>query len=224
MKIAFISDIHANLIGLQTVLKDLQNVNMIFCAGDITGYYPFPNEVIDLLKSRKVICVKGNHDEYLLKGKTPIEANEKVKESVKFTKRIISENSLNFLKRLPKKIEIEVDGKKVLICHGSPWDLLEERVYPDYPNLERFEELDSDIIVLGHTHYPFIKKFGEKTIINPGSCGQPRDFNLLSFCIWDTNLNNFEIKRVTWDIEKFKEEALARGTSPELFEVFNRMK
>lgn len=222
MKIAFISDIHANSFGLQTVLQNFQDVDKIFCAGDITGYYPFPNEVISLLKKHNVISVIGNHDKYLLNGKAPSDANQLVKESVEFTKNIISDDSFEFVKNLPEKIEITIDDKKVFICHGSPWGFLEERIYPDYANFERFEEINSDIVVLGHTHYPMIKKIGKKTIINPGSCGQPRDYSLLSYAVWDTDSNTFEIKRIEWDIEKFKKEALARGTDPKLLEVFNR--
>lgn len=224
MKIVFTSDIHANYEGLVTVLDQIGFADKIFCAGDITGYYAFPNEVIDLLKSHDVICVKGNHDIYLLRGKAPSDANSKVKASVEFTKKIISSKSLKFLKNIPEKIELTINDKKVFICHGSPWELLEERIYPDYANFEKFEEVGADVIVLGHTHYPYVREVGNKTIINPGSCGQPRDYNKLSYAIWDTDKNEFEIKRTKWDIEKFKKQSLKRGTSPALLEVFNRVK
>jgi len=222
MRIVFISDVHANHIGLRTVLKNIGQVDKIFCAGDITGYFPFPNEVIKLLKEYNVICVKGNHDKYLLDGRAPQDANQHVKDSVKFTKKIISDESLDFLKNLPEKIELTIDDKKVFICHGSPWNLLEERIYPDYPNFERFEQVPADLVVLGHTHYPFIKKVGDKTIINPGSCGQPRDYNKLSYALWNLHNNEFKIERIDWDIDQFKKEAQNNGTNPELFGVFNR--
>lgn len=224
MKIAFISDIHANNLGLKTVLNAIGVVDNIYCMGDITGYYPFPNEVIKELQNRNIICVKGNHDEYLLDGVAPDSENDFVKASVQFTKKIISQESLDFLKELPEKIETVIDGKKVLICHGSPWDNLEERIYPDFTEFEKFESVEQDLVILGHTHYPMVVEIGGKRVINPGSCGQPRDYNLLSYAIWDTKTDEFEIKRVEWDIEKFKREALERGTDPKLFEVFDRVK
>lgn len=221
MKIAFISDIHANSLGLQIVLQQFQDADKIFCAGDITGYYPFPNETIALLKEHNITSVLGNHDKYLINGKAPEGANMQVIESVEFTKNIISDGSLEFLKSLPEKLELAIDNKKIFMCHGSPWNYLEERIYPDYSSFEKFDQLDSDIIVLGHTHYPFVRKVNNKTILNPGSCGQPRDYNLLSYAVWGTDSNTFEIKRMEWDIESFKNEAIKAGTNPELFDVFN---
>src|SRR3989338_7379500 len=98
MKVVFISDIHSNYFGLQTVLDDFNSVDKIFCAGDITGYYPFPNEAVKLLKEHDIICIKGNHDKYLLDGKAPKGANQSVKQSFELTKKIISDESLDFLK------------------------------------------------------------------------------------------------------------------------------
>jgi len=223
MKIAFISDIHSNSLGLKTVLNSIGAVDAMYCVGDITGYYPFPNEAIEELKAKNIISVMGNHDKYLLQNFASETANEQVLESVEFTKKIISEESLSYLRSLPEKLELVIDGKKVLMCHGSPWDNLEERIYPDFDNFEKFESVEQNIIILGHTHYPMVVEIGGKKIINPGSCGQPRDYNLLSYVIWDTKTDEFEIKRVEWDIEKFKKEALEKGTDPKLFEVFNRV-
>ncbi|PIT88935.1 MAG: metallophosphoesterase [Candidatus Levybacteria bacterium CG10_big_fil_rev_8_21_14_0_10_36_7] len=224
MKIAFISDIHSNNLGLETVLSAMGTVDSIYCIGDITGYYPFPNEVIEEMKARNIISVMGNHDKYILQGFAPEKANEQVLKSVEFTKKIISEESLNYVKSLPEKIEATIDGKKVLICHGSPWDNLEERIYPNFPNFEKFENIEQDIIVLGHTHYPMVVEIGGKIIVNPGSCGQPRDYNLLSYIIWDTTSNLFDIKRVGWDIKRFKKESVKKGVDSKLFEVFSRRK
>jgi len=222
MKIAFVSDIHGNYEGLIAVLKQIGRIDMIICAGDITGYYPFVNEVVNKIKKSNIVSVRGNHDQYLLDGKAPESANQKVKDSIEYTKKIISKESLRFLEKLPNRLMLGIKGKRVLVCHGSPWDHLEGRIYPDYANFERFKSVDADIIVLGHTHYPLVKKVGGKTILNPGSCGQPRDYNLLSYAIWDTDKNSFEIKRAEWDIEKFKKEAGKKGIDSKLFEVFNR--
>lgn len=224
MKIIIISDIHSNIYGLKAVLDNCGSFDKILVAGDITGYYPFANEVIDELVKIDALAVKGNHDWYLIQGFPPENSKPQVKKSFDFTKKIISRDSLNYIKELPDKLEFLIEGKKVFVCHGSPWNLLGQRIYPNYSDFEKFRSIDADVIVLGHTHYPFIKMIGNKIIFNPGSCGQPRDYNLLSYAVWDTKKNEFEIKRIEWDIEQFKKEALKKGTDPELFEVFDRTK
>ena len=224
MKIAIISDVHGNIHGLKAVLSDLPKVDKILCAGDITGYYPFVNEVIEELKVNNIVSVRGNHDQYLVEGKAPEAASDVIKYSVKRMKLLISHENLEFIKSLPESIDVVIDDKRVMMFHGSPWNFLEERIYPDYPNFKRFSEIESDVVILGHTHYPFVKKIGSLTVVNPGSCGQPRDYNLLSYILWDTKKNKFKNKRISWDIEKFKKEASLRGTDEKLFKVFNRVK
>jgi putative phosphoesterase len=222
MRVAIISDIHANIYGLKTVASDFNKVDKILCAGDITGFYPFVNEVINELKKNDVISVRGNHDQYLIDGKAPDDKREEIKKSVEWMKKLISKGALSYIEALPEYIETTIDNKNVLIAHGSPWDHLEERIYPDYPNFDRFKGLDFDIVILGHTHYPFIRKIGDLTVINPGSCGQPRDNNRLSYTLWDTEKDLFENRRLKWNIDKFKKEALIRGTDENLFEIFKR--
>lgn len=224
MKIAIISDIHANIYGLKTVLADLRKVDKILCAGDITGFYPFVNEVIDEMKKNNVISVRGNHDQYLIEGKAPDDKKEEIKKSVERMKKLISNEGLDYIKTLPEYIKLTIDNKKVMITHGSPWNHLEERIYPDYPSFDRFKELDLDFVILGHTHYPFIRKVGDLIVVNPGSCGQPRDYKLVSYVIWDTASNQFKNIRLKWDIEGFKKEARMRGTDEGLFKYFEREK
>ena len=222
MRVLLISDIHGNIFGLKTVLKTVGKVDKIICAGDITGYYPFVNEVIKELKKRQVTTVKGNHDQYLLDGKAPEDKNDTIKQSVQFVKKIISKNNFDYIQSLPESINLNVDKRKVLVFHGSPWDFLEQRIYPDYQHFDRFKSVNADLVILGHTHYPFTKNIGNLTVINPGSCGQPRDYNLLSCTVWDTKKNTFENRRLEWDIDGFKKAAIVKGVSENLFDVFKR--
>jgi len=222
MKVLVISDIHGNIFGLRTVLNDAKIVDKIICAGDITGYYPFVDETIDEMKKNKIISVRGNHDQYLMDGKAPLDKSQTVKDSVLRMKKLISPSNLSDLKTLPDFLNLDIDGKKVLVYHGSPWNYLEERVYPDYQYFDKFKSVDADVVILGHTHYPLIKKIGNLTLVNPGSCGQPRDYSLLSYVMWDTDKNRFTNFRVEWDIEGFKKTARLQGTDEKLFEVFKR--
>lgn len=222
MKIAIISDIHGNIHGLKRVLSDLPKIDTIICAGDITGFYPFINEVINELKKNNVISVRGNHDQYLIDGRAPEGKRGEIKNSVERMKKLISVEGFDYIKNLPEYIKTTFDKRRVLITHSSPWNHLEERIYPDYPNFDRFLNVGADVVILGHTHYPLVKKVGKITIVNPGSCGQPRDENRLSYTLWDTKMNSFENRRLVWDIERFIKEAKSMGTEDSLFEVFKR--
>ena len=224
MKIGIISDIHSNVYGLKSVLKRLKGMDLILCAGDITGYYPFVNEVFEGLERYKVIFIKGNHDAHLcgvkLKDSRPIELK-----SFEYTKNHISNINLDKLRNAPVQQELSLDRLKVTMFHGSPWDKLEEYIYPDYADFERFEEIDADVIILGHTHYPMIKKIGEKLVINPGSCGQPRDYDpRASLAILDTSTKEVRIERVHYDIEKVCQVITKLGFDNKLSEILKRTK
>lgn len=224
MKIEILSDIHGNIDGLNAVLEDAGKVDEIICAGDLTGYYPFVNEVIETVKKKKIRTIRGNHDWYLVSGKYPESTNEGVRASVEAMNGYISPENLAYLGTLPESLELDIDGIRVLVYHGSPWDSMEGRVYPDFPDFEKFNEIKADVVILGQTHHPITRQIGDLTLINPGSCGQPRDYNELSYTLWDTEKNTFETRRIKWDIQGFIEKARAQGTPEEYFKIFERVK
>ncbi|MEX3010163.1 metallophosphoesterase [Hoeflea sp. TYP-13] len=177
-----ISDIHANLAALKTVLDKIPLYTTILCAGDILGYYTEPNEVCQLLRERKVQCIKGNHDKYIL-GELEYPATRELAYRIEATRRLLSARNYKWLASLPDKLSINIPsshgGEKtaetnILIAHGSPSNV-EEYIYPDTP-IDFLSKLRQDYLVLGHTHHPMKQKAGELTVINPGSVGQPRDW------------------------------------------------
>ncbi len=198
MEIAVISDIHGNLIAFKEVLKSIGN-KKIFCCGDLVGYYPFANEVIEIVKKRKIISVLGNHDYAVVTGDTswfnPIAAF-----AIEWTRKRIKKENLEFLRNLPL-----VYKNDFYMVHGSPRNKLEEYVFPDYSDelLKYFLKLaNREILILGHTHVPFVKKFDSEIVFNPGSVGQPRDFDpRASYAILDIEKREVEIIRVDYDID-----------------------
>lgn len=208
MKIGIISDIHSNIEGLRSVLKELKGVDIILCAGDITGYYTFVNEVINEIKNKKIKTILGNHDAYLLKL-ILLPKNLIIKKSISYTSDIISKENLAYLKKIKKaSMEIKLDNLKIKMYHGSPWDEFEGYIYSDYQNFDNFLKINADLIILGHTHIPMVKKISGKIIINPGSCGQPRDCNKkASFAIFNTKTKKIKIKMTNYDVEKVVNEA-----------------
>jgi predicted phosphodiesterase len=202
MKVGVISDIHANPYGLETALKyfDSIKVDHILCAGDLTGYSPLVNETLEILLSRSIEFILGNHDYYLL-NECPTSKSLIVKSSVYFTKQIIKPEFLEFIRKLQPVRLMKLEGFVVKMAHGSPSNALEEYIYPDRKiDIERVWFDSEKLLILGHTHHQMLKEFDEFKILNPGSCGQPRDGRGQScFAVFDTATGSVELKRHYYD-------------------------
>jgi len=222
--IGIISDLHANIFGLKSVLCGLKDTELILCAGDITGYYTFINEVFDELETCNVRFIRGNHDNYLLEDSLSVKNGIK-RQSIAYTKTHIAPANLKKLKQAKNTFHTTIDGVTIKMYHGSPWNVSEGYIYPDYPFFERFLETKADIVILGHTHYPMIKRTNEVTIINPGSCGQPRDYDPRASCaVLDLETRNVEIKRFSYDAHKVREEVIAHNFDRSLIDILSRTK
>ena len=203
MILAVISDMHSNLEALERVLEKIDS-DRILCCGDIVGYYTQPNECIEKLRQLKTISVMGNHDLACVTGDTS-GFNPYAEEAIKWTRNTIKDKNIGFLNNLKRKIRLKIDGVDIMVVHGSPRDPVNEYIFPhtsDYI-LKSFLKLENvDILIMGHTHMPFIKKFGDKLVFNPGSVGQPRDGNnKASFAFLDVPNKEVTIHRVEYDID-----------------------
>jgi len=175
MIIGILSDAHGNIYGLQECLHLLEqaNADRIFFLGDAVDYFSRSREVLGLLKHKKVTCVKGNHENLLLTGnETSSDAREIY--NLDHTISTLQPEDYAYMASWEDSIELALDGVRVLMVHGSPFDNLEEYVYPD-SDLSRFLDLEYDVILMGHTHIPFVYDKGGKTIVNAGSAGFRRD-------------------------------------------------
>ncbi len=223
MRIGVIADIHGNSLGLNAVLNDMERLDIdhILIAGDFVGYYPYVNEVFELLQSRNITCVSGNHDCYLLRE---ISISEDLWFSYKldYIERIISEKNTEWLSGLPTQRIFEKGGLNWILCHGSPWDV-EEYIYPDNTDFERFAEFDTDIVIMGHTHIPIVQRVGHVLLVNPGSCGQPRDYNpSASYAIVETGTCNVDIRRVPYDVNAVCKHLTTLGYKHNLIDILTR--
>lgn len=204
MILPVISDIHSNLDALEMVLEKIDS-DRIMCCGDIVGYYTQPNECIEKLKGLKIISVTGNHDLACITGDTS-GFNPYAKEAIDWTRKVIKDKNIEFLCNLKRKIRLKIDNVNIMVVHGSPRDPINEYIFPSTPDstLKSFLESENvDILIMGHTHIPFIKKFEDKLIFNPGSVGQPRDGdNRASFAFLDVPTKEVKIYRIKYDIDK----------------------
>lgn len=182
MKLALLSDIHSNYRALKAVLNVVRqhNVDTLLIAGDFIGYYFWPLEVFQLLKSWNVVAVRGNHDRMLRKARIDQRflrrVSEKYGSGLSIALDQLDSERLDWLTDLPDSRVYETKDGKIFLCHGSPWDS-DEYFYPDSEGelLEKYASFDAKWIVQGHTHYPMIRKFGGVTVVNPGAVGQPRN-------------------------------------------------
>ena len=177
-KILLLGDIHANTVALQRVFEDAGDVDEILCVGDIVDYNPWPLEAIEMVKTHGILSVIGNHDRDSALG-TPVGYNPYAEVSCLWTHKQLGSNERRYLLSLPEKLVVNREGVTLFICHGSPDSLVDEYVYPPpmTPKAVLKGYLDmvhAEIVVLGHTHVPFVQKFPEGYVVNPGSVGQPR--------------------------------------------------
>ncbi len=197
-----ISDVHSNLPALLKVLDFVGPQEKIVHAGDIIGYNPYPREVIKRFRELRIQSIRGNHDRAIVDSDYS-NFNEIAYYALKWTEENLTIDDINYLKSLKKSISFEFKGKKIIMFHGSPWneDLY---LYPEDVD-EKIIPEGFQVLILGHTHVPFVKNFGEKIIINPGSVGQPRDGDpRASFAKIDDNWN-VEIVRVNYNIDEVAE-------------------
>lgn len=213
MKIGVLSDIHGNLRALEVILRAfrLRGVERIICLGDMIGYYHQSLNVLNLLMKLNITVILGNHEAYLL-GHLKCSPEKWTICFLELVKENISPKSLEWLSTLPKSLEINIDGKHITFFHGSPWDPLVEYIYPDSNKIDDFAALHWNYIFLGHTHYPMYKQAGSVNIVNPGSCGQPRDGDLrASAVIFDVEKEQIFFVRESYDIQSTIKEARLAG-------------
>jgi putative phosphoesterase len=210
MLIGLITDVHSNAVALKAVLSVLDDSRMerILHAGDIVGYNPYPNETIELFKKNNMISIAGNHDSALVTGDTS-GFNPYAKAALEWTRNEVSPDNSAYIKGLKNIESITIDEKKIVLVHGSPFDI-DEYIYPEDVSPGLLSAANADILVLGHTHIQFKKEYREGIIVNPGSVGQPRDGNPgAAFAVLDTESGKIDLKRAAYDIEKVIEDMLA---------------
>lgn len=135
----------------------------------------------------------------------------------------ISPKHLEWLSALPKSLEININGKYIAFFHGSPWDPLEEYIYPDSNKFDEFANLQWDYVFLGHTRYPMFKQAGSVHIVNPCSCGQPRDGDLrASAAVFDPENEQVFFIRESYDIQSTLKEARLAGVPSEVIKKLER--
>ena len=216
MRILVISDIHANLTALDTVLTDAGEFDAAWCLGDLVGYGPDPNECITKVRALPNLrCIIGNHDAAALDQIDTKTFNLEARQALEWTQKTLTETSVSFLSSLQQKIEIN----NVTLTHGSPRHPVWEYLMDSQTAALNFDYFSTPYCFVGHTHLPVVytredKKLvvykptpnnkitlSPRTIINPGSVGQPRDHDpRAAYVIYNPGENTWDYRRLTYDI------------------------
>lgn len=198
MRIALFSDIHANLPALEACLADIDSrkPDAIYCLGDLVGYNIWPNEVINMIRSRGIPTIAGNYDFGIGRSSDDCGCAYKTDEdkamgkiSISYTDEIVKPEERAYLRTLPAHIRVEFqlnnDKLNLLLVHGSPRKI-NEYLFEDRDEkslLRIMDQADADILCFGHTHKPYHRTLlveeaennHYRHAINIGSVGKPKD-------------------------------------------------
>ncbi len=227
MRIAVLSDVHANLRALEAVLAALGPVDAVWHLGDVVGYGPHPDEVVDRLRQLGAVGVRGNHDAAALDLDLAEWFNPDARRAIQWTAGHITPATREWLAQLPDRRELE----GLTLVHGSPRDPIWEYITTAsgaWANLGAFATAH---LLFGHTHLPgaFRDNHGRmeaiessdgstlvldsrRVLANPGSVGQPRDGDSrASAAILDTSSSTLTWHRVAYPIAATQADIRARG-------------
>ena len=221
-RLVILSDIHANLSALKRCLEDVSNryePDGYAILGDTINYGMEPNEVVDMIsKLNKLVIANiwGNHEKALFDGDTTHFSKERGKEILKFTGRILTSSSIEYLKENLSRSgfqEIAIDEAKFLFIHGSLSDPFWGKMNAEEMSDIRYSKYD--FVISGHSHIPNLSEVyypdenrpeyrnKKRTIfLNPGSVGQPRNHNPKAQYLYiDTETETLHFNAIEYDVE-----------------------
>ena len=209
MKYAVLSDIHGNLSALESVIRDLDELNIkgVILLGDLINYGMRSNEVVEKiaeLEQKYKISAKifGNHEKAIMTQDYSRFSSPRGAQSAETTKQRLNKKTIEYINSLDAQgyAEFELDKLKCLAIHGSLddpfWTSIEQNnLNGDYSKY--------DIVFSGHSHFPhYFTKNGKTYFLNPGSAGQPRNSNpSAQYAVFDSRTQEAELRAVSYDIE-----------------------
>jgi putative phosphoesterase len=188
VRLGVVSDVHCNAAAFDHAVAAMAgDVEEILLLGDAVYEYRFSNEVVGGARRLGLRYILGNHEMVLLGPQ-----GERARSAPG-----VDRGELAYLGERPERIDVRLDGKRVLMVHGSPWPPYGDYLHPGAPALRRSDELGADILLLGHTHVPMVERFGHTLVVNPGSLGESRgggDERLVSYAVLDTSTEAVEVR------------------------------
>jgi predicted phosphodiesterase len=202
VKILIISDAHGNAEALNALTESYDE---LWVLGDLVDYGPEPEEVIQEVRQRAALIVRGNHDHAVGHDVDP-RCAPPFRAMAEATRRhaikTLSDEDKQFLRDLPLTASVERDGRRCFLRHATPSDPLFAYCPPDSPAwVQECASVDADIMLVGHTHLPFVRSVGTRTVVNPGSLGQPKEGGPdASYAMWQDG--EVTLRKVPYPVDR----------------------
>jgi len=202
MKIVIISDIHANYDALSALPETYDE---LWVLGDLVNYGPQPGEVVDFVKRNATAVVRGNHDHAIGYHEDPRctpRYHDMADATRRYSDAVLTQEQKNFLKELPLDSRLRRADTTFYLVHAKPSDPLYGYCPQDSSDWVReIEYVPAEIVLVGHTHTPFIRRIGRRTLVNPGSLGQPKTGKPdACYAVWEDG--RIELKSYPYPFEK----------------------
>lgn len=202
MKIVIISDLHGNFDALQALPE---TYNELWVLGDLVNYGPEPAVVLDFVKANCPIVVRGNHDHSVGYDEDPrctARCREMADTTRRYTASVLNEEQKEFLRNLPLRKELRRQNTRFYLCHAKPSDPLYSYCPADsHEWISEVRTVSADALLVGHTHTPFMRRIGERLIVNPGSLGQPKTGKPdACYAVWEDG--SFQLKSYRYPVAK----------------------
>jgi predicted phosphodiesterase len=228
MRVAVISDVHANYRALEAVLDeiDAERVDEVWCLGDTVGYGPLPNECCEAVAARADHCLVGNHDLVALGQLTVNDFNDEAATAAVWTSEVLTGASRSFLEGLRPAGALA----GVELFHASARDPVWEYVLTEEAASATLELSKAPLVLVGHSHVALaLVEDGDRVaggvaqagteiglegrwLLNPGSVGQPRDGDpRAAWLLLDLDGRSAAFRRVAYPIERTQAEMRERG-------------
>jgi putative phosphoesterase len=225
MRILLLADVHGNWPALQAVVTE--RYDLCICLGDLVDYGLEPAPCIAWVRQHARYSVRGNHDHGVAQN-VVVNGRSGYKYLTAVTRPLTRERldgaDLRYLAALAVSRTVTLDNMRFLLVHASPRDPLDEYAPAEAEFwARRLQQVDADVVCIGHTHQPYVLEVGAKLVINPGSVGQPRDGDpRASYAI----IEDFkvELKRLEYPVEDtvkvIQDSPLPEPARDQLIEVF----
>lgn len=202
MKVAIISDIHGNFDALSSFSESCDE---LWVLGDLVNYGPQPGEVVDYVRNKATVVLRGNHDHAVGYGEEPHcvpPFRELAAETQKVTDTLLSKEQRAYLRTLPTSLRFVRDHASFFLCHATPSNSRYGYLESNSPAwIAASATVDVDFLLAGHTHKQFSRRIGDHVVANPGSLGQSASGEAEGrYAVWENGI--LALKSLPYPVER----------------------
>ena len=202
LKIVIITDLHGNCEALRCLPEAYDE---LWVLGDLVNYGPDPAAVVDFVKGKSAVTVRGNHDHsigYDVDPRCGARYQKMAETTRQYTASMLNKSQKEFLRELPLHVELRRQDKRFYLCHAKPSDPIYGYSPEDSDDwIREVDSVPADVLLIGHTHTPFIRRIGDRVVVNPGSLGQPKTGKPEAcYAVWQDGI--FELKSFSYPVDE----------------------